>query len=194
MPVTQKFISPPEMLQYFDFGFNEVMADTLWIRAIQDLDYCDSPETEKTCRGKSWLFKMLNVASDLSPKMEVIYSGGAIAISVLITDVEGASHLFEKGVRNITDDWVIPYRAGYHALYEEKKYEKAADYILMAARRGGPFWFYSLSQRLYLKEGKRDLGRAVLAELKTHMKTNGIDDPKFIQRLEDRIREDSAEE
>ena len=32
-------ISPPLALKHLHFGFNEVIADILWLRALQDFDY-----------------------------------------------------------------------------------------------------------------------------------------------------------
>lgn len=176
------FAAPPKMLPHFVFGFREVVADFLWIRSIQDFDYCESIEAKNVCKNKSWLYQMLDVATDLSPSFRVVYSAGSLALSVIISDIYGASLLFDKGVAQYPNDWPILYRAAYHALYEEKDLPKAASLLQRAGRYGAPEWVYTLAGRLYSDSGRLDLARAVLLEMKASNVEEG-----FTKRLEEKI-------
>ncbi|MBS1970782.1 MAG: hypothetical protein JSU04_10765 [Bdellovibrionales bacterium] len=157
-------------------------ADFLWIRAIQDFDYCDQQIAKNLCVGKGWLYRMLNAITELSPKFRMPYATGAVALSVMVSDVEGAAQIFDKGVREFPNDWPILYRAAYHSLYEVKDKKKAADLFIRAGRNGAPPWVFSLAGGLYNESNDRVAAEAVLAEMiKTEV------DPIIIKRLEDKL-------
>lgn len=175
-------VAPPGGIQYFSFGFQEAVADALWIRAIQDFDYCDSPVAAQQCRGNSWLYQMLNVTTDLSPHFRTPYVSGALALSVLVSDIPGASKIFDKGVAQFPNDWQLLYKAGYHFLYEVKDSKKAAALFVRAAQAGGPFWLNSLANRLYVDSGNPQLAEALLQEM---IRTE--QDPKLIERMREKL-------
>lgn len=176
------FIAPPEQLERFVFGYQEVVANFLWIRAIQDFDYCDTKLAKHLCQGNSWLYKMLNTVTDLSPHFRMPYASGALALTVIISDYDGATKLFEKGVKAFPKDWPILYRAAYHYLYEVKDTQRAAELLIAAADNGAPPWLYTLAGRLYSDAGHLELAESLLAQ----MKASGQED-QFVQRLQDKI-------
>lgn len=189
------FVPPPKGIEHFTFGYRDVLADLIWIRSLQDFDYCEGgPLTKEraeqnaeinkqiysydsTLEGilavklppprckKGWLFQMMDAATDLSPKFRMIYRAGAISLSVMVDDREGAAVIFEKGVREFPDDWLIAYRAAYHFLYEMQDAKRAGVYMLQAGRSGAPEWVRSLASRLLEKEGQIELGIRALQEL-----------------------------
>jgi hypothetical protein len=161
----KNYITPPEF-KHFTFGYNEPIADFLWIRAIQDFDFCSEKINEKDCKGQSWLFHMLNQVTELSPQFRMPYATGGIALTIIVNDYEGASKIFDKAVLAFPKDWRILGRAAYHALYEEKDKVKAAHLLKSGAENGGPFWYYTLSGRLFAEGGEMQLGEALLEELK----------------------------
>lgn len=175
-------IAPPPHLEFFHFGYNEVIADSLWVRAIQDFDYCESQIAQNLCVGNSWLFQMLDSITNLSPHFRVVYATGTLTLSVLISDIEGASKLFDKAVRAFPTDGPILYRAAYHALYEEKNNEKAADLAVRAAQYGGPAWLYSLATRLYTEAGQKELGERLYQDLKAKG-----EDESLLKRMRDKL-------
>lgn len=175
-------IAPPRGIEHFTFGFEEVMADTLWIRAIQDFDYCDHPLNKQRCHDHSWLFQMLDTITDLSPHFRMPYVSGALALSVLISDIDGATRLFDKAVLAFPDDWHLLYIAAYHYLYEVKNSKKAADLLIRSARNGGPAWLNSLANRLYVDSGNRDLAEALLQDM-----IKSGQDPELIKRMQQKL-------
>ncbi len=178
------FLAPPKQISHFTFGYSEPIADVLWVRSIQDFDYCDQKIDKTNCRANSWLYKILDVITDLSPKFRIAHSMGPIALSVIISDIQGASKIFDKASERFPKDWTILGRAAYHALYEEDDRPKAARLLKQAAENGGPYWYYSLSGRLFAEGGEMELGEALLQELKdTNQPQHLID--RLTQRLED---------
>lgn len=182
VPAQKNLIAPPQGLEHFSFGFQETIADSLWIRSIQDFDYCDQPMTAKQCKGNSWLYQMLDVTTSLSPRFRMPYATGALALTILITDVDGATKLFDKGVEAFPNDWPIAYRAAYHYLYEVDDKKHAADLLLRAAKNGGPKWLPSLANRLYVDTGNTELAEALLRDM---IQQNA--DPQLIKRIEEKI-------
>ncbi|MEK6775216.1 MAG: hypothetical protein AABY64_14845 [Bdellovibrionota bacterium] len=156
---------PPPHITHFTFGFAEQMADQFWVRVIQDFDYCEQKIAENTCRNQGWLYQMLDLITDLSPNFRMPHATGPLALTVIISDIEGASKLFDKAVKNFPKDWPILYRAAYQALSEEKNKEKAADLLYRAAKYGAPSWAYTLAGRLYSEAGAQELGERIYQEI-----------------------------
>ncbi len=156
---------PPPHIKHLTFGFSEQIADQFWIRSIQDFDYCEERIADNTCRNQSWLYQMLDLVTELSPRFRMPHAAGPLALTVIISDIEGASKLFDKAVRNFPKDWPILYRAAYHALLEEKNKEKAAKLLYEAAKHGAPGWVYTLAGRLYTEAGEKELGERIYAEI-----------------------------
>jgi hypothetical protein len=180
----RELVAPPRGLEHFHFGFRYAMADTFWVRAIQDFDFCEQSLGQHLCKGKGWLFQTLDVVTTLDPQFRMAYSAGGMALSVIISDIEGASLLFDRAVEHFPQDELLLLKAAYHALYEEKNPGKAAGLMERAAKNGAPEWTYTLAGRLYTEAGQRELAERVLAE----MKDVGVD-PAFQERLRQKLME-----
>jgi len=170
--VQRMLIAPPPYIEYFTFGYNEVIADGIWIRAIQDFDYCEQEVSKNICKGQGWLYQMLDAATNLSPQNLIIFRTGPVELSIIVNDIEGASKLFDKAVLHFPNDWQILYRASYQALYEEHNKRKAADLLVRAAKNGGMWWFNTLAARLYSDAGEKELG----ISLYNHLKASNADE------------------
>lgn len=180
----RELLAPPVDIQYFTFGHKEILADLFWIRSIQDFNYCEKKIAEQICKGNSWLYQMLNVITDLSPYFRMAYSAGAMALTVIISDISGASKFFDKAVAHYPDDWVILYKAAYHAIYEEKDNAKAADLMQRAAQNGSPDWVFALAGRLYSEAGRLEMAERLAQELE---KAGG--DPQVVKAIRERVKE-----
>lgn len=177
------FISPPQGIEHLSFGMRPQLADLIWIRSIQDFDFCATSVHKKQCQGKDWLYRMLKAVVTLDPNYQNAYSAGGLALSVLISDYEGASEIFDLGVKKFPDDWVLLYRAGYHFLFEVNDFEKASALYSRVSELGGPFWVVNLGKRLTTKEGRLEVGRKVLDHmLKSEMP------PEFAERLREKLK------
>lgn len=176
------FLAPPLGIEHFTFGHRDVTADFFWVRAIQDFDYCDQQIEKNLCKGNSWLYRMLDTITNLSPQFRMPYATGAVALSVMVSDVKGAAEIFDKGIEQFPNDWPILYRAAYHSLYEVKDKKKAADLFMRAGRNGAPPWVFSLAGGLYNDANERVAAEAVLSEM-----IKGEKDPSLIKRLEEKL-------
>lgn len=176
------FLSPPQ-IQRFTFGTQEQVADALWMRALQDFDYCEKEVSTKVCRQDGWLYRMLDLATDLSPRFRMAYSAGGLALTVLVNDFAGASKIFEKGLKEFPNDLTLLERAAYHALYEEKDDRKAAGLLERAAKAGAPPWYYLLATKLYGHEGRTELAENLLRDLENAPNP----DPVLVKTLRERV-------
>ena len=200
------FVSPPKDLKYFSLGYNESVSDSLWLRVVQDIDYCEmstpasgtSPLADASgisrqalsgfeCH-KGWVYSMLDAITTLTPKFRIVYSSGGSILSVVDNDTEGAKLIFEKGIANFPSDWQLQYRAAYHYLYSVKDEKRAADLLISAARAGGPKWLISLASHLYTKQGQAFLAKTVIEDVLSN-------DPnaRYAKRLQERLTEAEAE-
>ncbi|MBC7740700.1 MAG: hypothetical protein H7061_00785 [Bdellovibrionaceae bacterium] len=178
------YIAPPAIIQNLASGLQIQMADSFWLRALQDFDYCDHPATAKECRGESWLYQVLNLTVDLDKKFRDAYYYGALALTVIISDFQGASEIFDKGVEQFPTDWKLSYAAGYHAYYEEKNLAKAAKLYNIAAENGAPAWVKPLAGRIAADSGDNKMAAQILEEM-----IKNSEDPKLIERLKKKLSE-----
>jgi len=179
------FMIPPKNIEHFSFGYRDSIADSFWVRTIQNFEYCgaegdssqiiseaprwdadsslEKPQKQARCQ-KGWGFHMLNEITDLSPKFETIYTMAAPGLSIVVDDREGAEIIFDKGIEAFPDNWQIPYMAAYHALFETRKFEKAAQLLYKVGDLGGPEWVYFLATKVYSRIGQAELGLAVITQ------------------------------
>lgn len=172
------YLTPPIVVKHMAIGLNVQMADSFWLRAVQDFDYCDQQANEKECKGKSWLFQVLDLITDLDKLFMHAYHWGGLALTIIISDFAGATIIFDKGLAEFPNDWLLNYSAAYHSMMEEKDYPKAARRYLAAANNGAPNWVRILAGTLAEKGGDSEFAEKVVEHM---IEIN--DDPKYIERL-----------
>jgi len=177
----------PAGIHKYSFGQQFALADFAWIRSIQDFDYCENEIRKGQCRNNGWLYQMLESITLLDPKFKEPYNYGGLALSIIISDIAGASQIFKKGVQQFPTDWVLAYKAAYHALYEEKDNLKAAQMMEAAAKHGAPDWVYSLAGKLYADGGRKELAIHLYDELRQ----SAAAPPDVLKKLKDRINQAS---
>jgi hypothetical protein len=86
---------PPTEIRHFTLGYSEIVADLLWLRTIQDFDYCENrpagalPSGAYKC-NRGWVFHMIDSVTELAPNFRTPYTTGALVLSVIVNDVSGA--------------------------------------------------------------------------------------------------------
>lgn len=176
LSVNLNFVPPPRHLELFSFGYRENLADILWIRLIQDMHVCEKAKDgvafselarkdagREKCR-KGWVYQMLDSITDLAPRFELPYSAGALHLSILVDDAEGAANIFEKGLGRFPGNYKLSYAAAYHYLMEMNQPHKAAELLVLSAKNGGPAWMYALAGKLLSESGRLDLAIQVLED------------------------------
>lgn len=189
-------IVPPAQIERFTFGFNEFLADLFWLRSIQDFDYCGGEfktrdfsinlQKEMEMCKKGWIFQMLDALTRISPRYRIAYIRGAIMLSVVVNDIEGAGVLLHRGVEALPNDWYVNYCAAYHFAIEMGDKVSAAKALEVASRRAKeiPSWLPLLAARFYSDAGQAEFG---LKALKDFYKDQPFEE--WPERARERYRE-----
>lgn len=194
----KKFDSPPKGIENYVFGYNDLLSSLLWVRVLQDIEICDQKRKtdgpknfdpnkdrltqvlnrklhEPKCE-QGWVYKMLDVITDLTPDFYMAYSAGGNFLSVLVDDRQGASNIHKKGLMYFPNNWQLLYQAGYHELFEMQNPEESALLLRRAAKAGAPTWVYSLSAKLYSEVGQALFAKTILESvLEKKPNSQGID-------------------
>lgn len=178
------YLYPPKEIQHLNAGLRVQMADSFWLRAVQDIDFCDRPISQSECEGKSWLFHVIDLTTDLDKKFLEAYFYGALSLTIIVQDYVGASVIFDKGVEQFPSSRFLLYAAGYHAMFEEKNTLKAARLYLAAADNGAPEWVRLMAGRLASEAGDQSTAEQVLQQLIEAEK-----DPLWIEKLKKKIEQ-----
>jgi hypothetical protein len=180
---TTRFLRPTKSILNFTLGYNEIIADSFWIRLVQDFGSCDKQRLESrdsyqenTLGGilnaksrvsscpNSWVFHMSDLIMDLSPGFEFAYIAAATNLIVSVDDLEGGQKIIERGIKSHPRNWKLAYIGAYFYIYELKDIQRAADLLLHAHQNGGPAWLPVLASRLYYATDRKKLAQSVLEE------------------------------
>jgi len=152
--------APPKDVPYYSLSlsghfqrlisleYKEVVADALWIQAIQLMDQKlpDAKETDLDDR----LYNLLDRATDLDSRDLLVYQMGGVALSVLLHRGDLSNALLKKGFKEIPNHWELPFYIGFNYMYHLQDNLKAAQYMGKASKiEGHPPYLPLLTSRLY---------------------------------------------
>jgi hypothetical protein len=143
-------------------GFNDLLADLYWLRTVQ---YYGS---QRIWGGGHYdlLAPLIDVVTDLDPRLEIAYRYGAIFLSekppVGAGDPQKGVAILEKGVRNNPLNWRLRQDLGFLLFTFLGDSKRGADVLMEAARLpGAPFWLESLAAQVLYKGGDRETSRRI---------------------------------
>jgi hypothetical protein len=188
------FFAPPAEVIHFTLGYQDVLADSFWLRFLQDSDTCEQSLAPvgasrvgfghvANC-NQGWGYHILDVIFEAAPRWRHPAVVGPMLLSVVIDDIDGASLSFKKAVRNFPNDWTILFRAGYHFLNETNEHELAAKYFNESGKYGAPAWVHSLAAKIYSENGRLTIARVVLVDALKRV-PEGINRNKILERLKE---------
>lgn len=169
------------------------------MRAIQQFDKCEqdrgaSPLTSEGLRmgldrtpecNRGWVFQMLNLILDLVPRFYYPARVGPVILSVVIDDIEGATIIYEKALRNFPNDWIIASRAAYHFTFELEDNTRGSLLYYRAAKLGGPSWMALYASKLSNKEGKKELAIRMIKDFMESKEFKPSDIDIFSEKLKE---------
>src|SRR3990170_2313991 len=178
----EEFVSLPkgEYLKPAVMGFEQIVADIIWLRAIQVIG-----EDTVTPNGYEWIYHALDVVTTLDPKFAYAYQLGVVTLSVLGKAPEKSNTLLIKGMRENPEVWQITFYIGFNNFFYLNDYGRAAEYMAKASELPGhPAYLPKLAARLYVQAGNPDVALDFLMQM--HKETG---DEKVRATLEERIKE-----
>jgi len=162
-PKLQRFMYLPkgEYLRVVVLEYEQVVADFLWIQAIQAMG-----ERKVTEEAGHWIYRALDVITTLDPKFTRVYEAGGVALVTLVTLVEESNRILKKGIQYNPDYWALPFLLGFNYYFELHDDAKAADYIARASRLpGAPQYLAPFATRLYASAREPQVAIDFLAQM-----------------------------
>ncbi|MBX3301415.1 MAG: hypothetical protein KF693_04305 [Nitrospira sp.] len=143
------------------FGYNNLGADVLWLRLLQVLG-----KKKNTTDEYDWIYHAMDVITTLDPHYDYVYYVGGVVLTNLANRVDLSNQLLEKGFKENSTVWNIPFLLGYNYYFVLGDAAKAAKYIEAAARLpGGPAYLPGLASRMYAEASNPDTALQFLETL-----------------------------
>jgi hypothetical protein len=143
-----------EYLKKVSLGHNSLVADLIWLRAIQVMGQKSVPPREA-----EWIYHALDAATDLDPKFSYINEAGGIFLSVVSKDFDLGVKLLKKGFDNNPGYWRLPFYLSANYFLYLHNFKLAAYYMGRAAELPGrPPFVPLLAARLYAQSGDPHFG------------------------------------
>ena len=121
-----------EYLQLASMGYQQLVADALWLQAIQVMG-----ERKVSEPAGRWLYTAFDVITTLDPNFVRVYEAGGLALTTLVVLPEESNQLLIKGVKHNPTEWKLPFYLGINHYFEFSDDTKAAEYMAQASRVPG---------------------------------------------------------
>lgn len=156
------YISSPKLVQHLSLGYDGLMADIYWTRAVQYF----GTRHQQQAKSFNALAPLLDITTTLDPKLLVAYQFGANFLSPKppfgAFQPEAAIALVEKGIQANPDAWKLYYELGFIYYMELKDYLKAADAFERGSKVPGAHPFMKiLAANMAQHAGDLQMARAV---------------------------------
>lgn len=148
-------------------GFESLAADIYWLRTVQ---YYGAERRFSRERKFDLLRPLIEITTDLDPRLEVAYRYGAIFLAEPAPEGAGrpreAVEVLEKGTRNNPRSWRLRQELGFfHHLFLHDA-RRASEVLLEAADLpGAPFWLRTLAADVLQKGGHRQASRLMWRQM-----------------------------
>ena len=143
-------------LHYFWLGNDGLAASFIWLKSVTYV----SREFSYRYRGRKfeWLKKLYGTVVDLDPHWQGACKLGALLLSVVGENPDGALGLLDKGIAANPDSWRLCYEAGLACLFAPGRSKRAARYFRMATLKPGcPDYVRQIIPRIVAETGRIDL-------------------------------------
>lgn len=134
------FIPSGKHLKFAAFGYNSLMADLIYIWAIQYF-------SDQTIWDRfEHLEHVFSIISELDPRYYDPYDVGSLIAYYDAKDIELAFKILDLGMEKNPDQWIFPLQAGHYAHMFANDFERAERYYKKAMDiKGSP----PIARRLY---------------------------------------------
>ena len=130
-------VIPSAIAKVAALEFKGILADIIFSRAMTYYGG-KAIRGEKVLEGEwKWIYESMDVATDLDPYFLDPYYFGAMNLAWEANKVKEANALLEKASQYRDWDWTIPFYLGFNHFYFFQDNEKAAFYLMEAAKRPG---------------------------------------------------------
>ena len=150
------YFSSPSLVKALAFGYDSLLADVYWMRAIQYYGRREEA-ARRTVRYKN-LASMLDIVTTLDPKMLDVYRAGSIFLAepdpMGAGQPEAAVKLLDKGIAMHPGEWRLYFDKGFVYFLYLKDFAKAGQVWLDASHiQSAPSWMEGLAARAFSQGG-----------------------------------------
>ncbi len=110
----ETYIYPPESIEHMVLGYNEVLADSLWLRWIQSIDLCGKNTITRQDYEKK-LIEMSPSAEEFKKAKDLVVLKGHFENKKPVCN-KGWSFKILKAITYLAPKFILPYTAGASAL------------------------------------------------------------------------------
>ena len=119
------YLPSGKYLKYATFGYSSLVADIIYLWAIQYYGSYDIPDRFK------YLEHIFSIIAELDPKYNDPYEVGALIAVYDAHDPELAYKILDMGLQKNPNMWIFPFQAG-HIAQMQKDFERAREYYRQA--------------------------------------------------------------
>ena len=155
------FVPSPEAVKVGSMGFDMVVADLFWTRAV--LLFVDFLEDESG-DGAVWTRTVLKTVGVLDPRWRTPFFYGGSMLR-LLDDVEGSDEIFRDGMKGFPEDAYFPFSLAMNAYLHHEDLDKAVEYLQKAASLpNAPRWYRNAAAEFISRRGQRKAALKYLQE------------------------------
>ena len=155
------YIPSGKFLKPICIGFDNFVADLLWIKAI---GYFGSHYL--TDRSYKWLYHILDLITTLDPLFRYPYEFGGIVLALEGGNPEQSTAIMKKGIEHYPEYWRLHFYIGFNYFYYHKDLKNGSYYITKAAQLPGhPRYLPKLAASLLTQSGEKETALSFLKQL-----------------------------
>lgn len=134
------YVPSGKYLKFATFGYSSLMADMIYLWAIQYFSSTDVPDRYK------YVDHVFSIIAELDPRYLDPYEVGAIVAIYEAGDMNAGFKILDRGLEKNPDQWIFPFEAGHYAQMVKKDYSLAQHYYKKVMdMKGAP----DIARRLY---------------------------------------------
>jgi tetratricopeptide (TPR) repeat protein len=162
------WLQSPDVARRLAIGFDAVLADVYWLRAVQF--YGDTKLSPSEKKNYDRLYPLLDMTTGLDPRFNIAYRFGAILLSEGYPNGPGTPEqaivLLEKGIRAMPEKWQYYHDAGFVEYWWRQDYLAASEWFLKASKLpGAPAWLPTVTAAMLARGGVRASARVMWTQL-----------------------------
>jgi hypothetical protein len=158
----ESFIPDPQHARVAALGFEAVVADYYWLRAVQLVGGALGHRQLPTGQ----IGRLIDVVTTVDPWVDHPYRFAALWLTDSEENVRTANRLLVRGIAHHPTDWRNRYHLGFNHFFYLGEHEQAADALEAAVLLPrSPRYLGPLVARLRLQQGGLETAAAFLAEL-----------------------------
>jgi hypothetical protein len=156
------FVPAPRVLQTAALGFDAILADYYWLKAVQVVGGDGAVDAQTA----GHLGRLIDVVTTLNPHVDHPYRFAAVWLTHTEEQVRFANTLLERAIAHHPDEWRNYFYLGFNHFFYLADFEAAASVLETGAPLpGAPTYLPRLVARLKSQQGDIDVAEVFLRQL-----------------------------